>query len=74
VERFKKYGLNYNMYHFVDYGHEIAGAMDTTTDIQFQFLEKNVMKKQMRIIEAWVEDAGVWKGHGPQSRKELYGK
>ena len=73
VERFKKYGLNYNMYHFIDYGHEIAGAMDTTTDIQFQFLEKNVMKQQMRIIEAWVEDAGVWKGHGPQSRKELYG-
>lgn len=73
VERFKKYGLNYNMYHFIGYGHEIAGAMDTTTDIQFQFLEKNVMKKQMRIIEAWVEDAGVWKGAGPQSRKELYG-
>lgn len=73
VERFKKYGLNYNMYHFIGYGHEIAGAMETTTDLQFQFLEKNVMKKQMRIIEAWVEDAGVWKGSGPQSRKELYG-
>lgn len=73
VERFKKYGLSYNMYHFVDYGHEIAGSMDTTTDLQFQFLEKNVMKKQMRIIEAWVDDPGVWKGAGPQSRKEMYG-
>ena len=27
VERFKKYDLNYNMYHFVDYGHEIASSM-----------------------------------------------
>lgn len=74
VERFQKYGLNYNIYHFIDYGHEIAGSMGTTTDLQFKFLETNVMRKKMRIIEAWVSDPDVWKGAGPQSRKELYGK
>jgi acetyl esterase/lipase len=74
VERFKKYGLNYNMFHFIDYGHEIAGSMATTLDLQTRFLETNVMQKKMRIIEAWVDDPDVYKGAGPQSRKELYGK
>ena len=73
VERFKKYGLSYNMYHFIDYGHEIAGSMDTTLDLQIKFLETNVMPKKPRIIEAWVSDPDVYKGSGPQSRKELYG-
>ena len=73
VERFKKYGLSYNMYHFVDYGHEIAESMDTTLDLQIKFLETNVMQKKPRIIEAWVDDPDVYKGSGPQSRKELYG-
>ena len=73
VERFQKYGLNYNMYHFIDYGHEIASSMGTTTDLQFKFLENNVMKGKRRIVEAWIDDPDVWKGSGPQSRKELYG-
>lgn len=73
VERFKKFGLNYNMYHFMGYGHEIAGAMNTTFDLQDKFLKINVMQKKMRIIEAWVDDPNVYKGSGPQSRKELYG-
>ena len=73
VERFRKYGLNYNMFHFVDYGHEIAGSMGTTTDLQFKFLEKNVMQGKKRIVEAWIDDPDVWKGSGPQSRKDLYG-
>ena len=74
VKRFEKKGFNYNMYHFVGYGHEIAGSMDTTFDLQMRFLETNVMKGQRRIIEAWVDDPGVYKGVGVQSRKELYGK
>ena len=74
VERFKKYDLNYNMYHFIDYGHEIAGSMSTTLDLQLKFLESNVMQGKKRIIEAWVSDPDVFKGSGPQSRKELYGK
>lgn len=73
VERFKKFGLNYNMYHFMGYGHEIAGSMYTTFDLQDKFLKINVMQKKMRIVEAWIDDPNVYKGAGPQSRKELYG-
>ena len=73
VERFKKFGLNYNMYHFMGYGHEIAGSMYTTFDLQDKFLKGNVMQKKMRIVEAWIDDPNVYKGAGPQSRKELYG-
>ena len=72
VERFKKYGYPFNMYHFIDYGHEIAGSMDTTTDLQFDFIETNIMQGKKRIVEAWISDPDVWKGYGPQSRKELY--
>lgn len=73
VKRFQKYGLDYNMYHFVDYGHEIAGSMYSTLDLQLKFLECNVIQGKKRIIEAWISDPDVWKGSGPQSRKELYG-
>ena len=72
VKRFEKFGYNYNMYHFLDYGHEVAGSMETTMDIQKKFLECNVTQKKERIIEAWISDPDVYKGHGPQSRKELY--
>ena len=72
VERFEKFGYSYNMYHFIDYGHEIAGSMYSTLELQLDFLEKNVMQGKNRIIEAWISDPDVWKGAGPQSRKELY--
>ena len=72
VERFKKFGYDYNMYHFIDYGHEIAGSMYSTLDLQMKFLESNVIQGKKRIIEAWISDPDVWKGAGPQSRKELY--
>ena len=72
VKRFQKFGYDYNMYHFVDYGHEIAGSMYSTLDLQLDFLEKNVMQGKKRIIEAWISDPDVWKGSGPQSREELY--
>ena len=74
VERFKKFGYNYNMYHFTDYGHEIAGSMDTTLDLQLRFIETNILQGKKRIVESWVSDPDVYKGSGPQSRKELYGK
>jgi hypothetical protein len=73
VDRFKKYDFNFNMYHFVDYGHEIAGSMGTTLDLQLKFIETNVMQGKKRIVEAWISDPDVYKGAGPQSRKELYG-
>ena len=72
VKRYEKFGFNYNMYHFIDYGHEIAGSMATTMDLQKKFLKCNVMEKKERIIEAWLTDPDVYKGYGPQSRKELY--
>ena len=74
VERFKKFGYNFNMYHFIDYGHEIAMAMETTLDLQIDFLQTNVMLGKKRIVEAWISDPDVLKGgNGPQSRDELYG-
>lgn len=72
VKRYEKFGFNYNMYHFIDYGHEVAGSMETTMDLQKKFIYSNVMQKKKRIIEAWVTDPDVYKGYGPQSRKELY--
>ncbi len=74
VDRFKEYHLNYNMYHFVDNGHEIANSMDKTFDLQLKFLENNVMQKKMRIVEAWIDEPNIKKGTGSQSRDELYGK
>ena len=74
VERFKKFGYNFNMYHFIDYGHEIAMAMETTLDLQMDFLQRNVIQGKKRIVEAWISDPDVIKGGNvPQSRDELYG-
>lgn len=73
VKRFQKFGYNYNMYHFMDYGHEIASSMTTTTDLQFKFLECNVMQKKMRLVEAWISDPDIRKGSVLRSRKDIYG-
>ena len=62
------------MYHFIDYGHEIAMSMETTMDLQTDFLQTNVMLGKKRIVEAWISDPDVLKGGNiPQSRDELYG-
>ena len=74
VERFKKFGYDYNMYHYMDYGHEIASAMSTTFDLQLDFLESNVIQGKKRIIEAWITDPDVYKGSKYKSRKDIYGK
>ncbi|MBO5979264.1 MAG: alpha/beta hydrolase [Bacteroidales bacterium] len=73
VDRFKKYDLNYNMYHFIDYGHEIASSMDTTLDLQIKFLENNVIQGKKRIVEAWISDPDIYKGSRLKSRKDIYG-
>lgn len=73
VDRYKKYDLNYNMYHFIDYGHEIAGSMDTTLDLQIKFLENNVIQGKKRIVEAWISDPNIYKGSRLKSRKDIYG-
>ena len=73
VKRLKKFDANYNMYHFVDYGHEISCAMDKTLDLQIRFLETNVMQGKKRIIETWVSDPDIEKGFFINSRKDIYG-
>ena len=72
IERFKKFGYNYNMYHYLDNGHEVAGAMDRTVDLQTAFLENNVMLDQRRTIEAWISDPDIVPS-GIKSLKDLYG-
>lgn len=72
VERFQKFGYDYNMFHFTDYGHEIASSMYTTFDLQQDFLEKNVIQGKKRIIEAWISDPDVWKGSQLKSLKDIY--
>ena len=72
VERFQKFGYDYNMFHFTDYGHEIASSMYTTFDLQLDFLENNVIQGKKRIIEAWISDPDVWKGSQLKSLKDIY--
>lgn len=72
IERFQKFGYNYNMYHYLDNGHEVAGAMDRTVDLQTAFLENNVMLDQKRTIEAWISDPDIVPA-GIKSLKDLYG-
>ena len=72
VERFQKFGYDYNMFHFTDYGHEIASSMYTTFDLQLDFLEKNVILGKKRIIEAWISDPDEWKGSQLKSLKDIY--
>ena len=72
IERFQKFGYNYNMYHYLDNGPEVAGAMDRTVDLQTAFLENNVMLGQKRTIEAWISDPDIVPA-GIKSLKDLYG-
>jgi predicted esterase len=72
VDRFEKFGYNYNMYHYDGNGHEVAGAMDRTVDIQMTFIENNILLGQKRIIEALISDPEIVPA-GIKSLKELYG-
>jgi predicted esterase len=72
IERFRKFGFNYNMYHFLDNGHEVAGAMDRTVDLQIGFIENNILQNQDRLIEAAISDPDIVPA-GIKSLKELYG-
>ena len=72
VDRFEKFGYNYNMYHYDGNGHEVAGAMDRTVDLQMAFIENNILLGQRRIIEALISDPEIVPA-GVKSLKELYG-
>lgn len=72
IERFKKFGYNYNMYHFLNNGHEVAGCMDRSVDLQTAFIENNIILGQDRLIEAEISDPDIIPS-GIKSLKELYG-
>lgn len=72
IERFKKFGYNYNMYHYLDNGHEVAGCMDRSVDLQTAFIENNIILGQNRLIEAEISDPDIVPA-GIKSLKELYG-
>ena len=72
AERFKKFGYNYNMYHYDNNGHEVAGAMDKTVDLQTGFIENNILLGQRRIVDTLTSHPEIVPA-GIKSLKELYG-
>lgn len=72
AERFKKFGYNYNMYHYDNNGHEVAGAMDRTVDLQTTFIENNILLGQRRIVDSLISDPEIVPA-GIKSLKDLYG-
>lgn len=74
AERFEKFGFSYNIYRYLEHGHEIASIMDKTLREQLRFLEDNVMGGIPNIIDAVIDDPRIDRGNGSQSRKELYGE
>ena len=62
----------FRSYHYDGNGHEVAGAMDRTVDLQMAFIENNILLGQKRIIEALISDPEIVPA-GIKSLKELYG-
>lgn len=73
IERFKKFGYNYNMYHYMDNGHEVAGCMDRSVDLQTSFIENNVLLGQRLLVETKISDPEVLPGGTVKSLKDIYG-
>lgn len=72
AKRFSKFGYNYNIVRYKDYGHEIAASLNDNLAFQFRFLEENVMRKEKFILDATVEDPSISR-MGKMTRKSLYG-
>lgn len=72
AQRFNKFGFGYNIYRFKDYGHEIAGKMSNTFDIQKTFLENNVIMGHKRFVDAIIDDPRIEKGGSVASLDDLY--
>ena len=72
--RWKKLGIPYNIVRFTDHGHEVAGFLDITTELQKDFIKTNVLKKSNVTTDQTISDPSLEKGSGSQTRKELYGK
>lgn len=72
AKSFKKGGYNYNILRYEDHGHEIATSMSSTFPEQKRFLETNVMKGSMRVMDATIKDAESIPVWGKGSAKDLY--
>ena len=72
--RWKKLGIPYNIVRFTDHGHEVAGFLDITTELQKDVIKTNVLKKSNVTTDQTISDPSLEKGSGSQTRKELYGK
>lgn len=53
---YKKNGWSYCIYRFKDHGHEISSGNRFFVDIETRFLEENVIKGNMRIEDALIDD------------------
>lgn len=74
VKTMKKSGYyNYNIYRFPDHSHEIAVNMGISYPEEMRFLEENVIRGQVRTVDAFVYDPAVptpeWESNG---FKQLY--
>ena len=56
---YKKKGYNYNAYHYLGHGHEIANNMILSFPEEIRFLETNVTRGQKRIIDTQVDDPDI---------------
>ena len=69
AEVFEKEGYNYSIYRFKDHNHDMASCFVPTWPEQQRFLEENVLRGSVRIIDALVDDPAipVWEDFGSLS-------
>ena len=72
AERYAKFGYNYNFLRFLDNQHEIAISLMETYDYQIDFINKNIINKEARIVDALIQDPSIKKGSTVASLDELY--
>lgn len=73
AERFDKFDFNYCIYRYDGYGHEIAGSMYQTFDIQDDFIKTNIIQGQKRLVDALVDNPEIEKGCSIASLDDIYG-
>jgi len=61
AKMFRKQGFNYNIFRYEGNYHEIAIAMMYCIPEQVEFLEKNVMRGERRIVDATIIDPSIRK-------------
>ena len=59
VKRLKKYGCNYNIFRYIDSGHEVAGSLSSTLTQQLNFIYENIMDEDSKLIDASLNDPNI---------------